>query len=98
MKQLMKMTRKCRKRDYHPYIDVYMDAIRSGEIPASKELKQAMDYIEGKLDNPDVVIDTKKIAKAVELIERYFEFKLFDWERFVLALFTATTESGHGGV
>ncbi len=86
MKQLMKMTRKCRKRDYHPYIDVYMDAIRSGEIPASKELKQAMDYIEGKLDNPDVVIDTKKIAKAVELIERYFEFKLFDWELFVLAL------------
>jgi len=60
---------KQRRRDYHPYIDSYMDNIRSGKIPASKELKQAMDYIEYKLDNPDVFIDIEKIDKAVELIE-----------------------------
>ena len=77
---------KQRKRDYHPYIDSYMDDIRSGKIPSSKELKQAMDYIEYKLDDPDIFIDTKKIEKAVELIERYFEFKLLNWELFVLAL------------
>ena len=45
-----------------------------------------MDYIEFKLDDPDVFIDIEKIEKAVELIERYFEFKLLDWELFVLAL------------
>jgi len=77
---------KQRRRDYHPYIDSYMDNIRSGKIPASKELKQAMDYIEYKLDNPDVFIDIEKIDKAVELIERYFEFKLLNWELFILAL------------
>ena len=75
-----------RRRDYHPFIDSYMDDIRSGKIPACRELKQAMDYIEEKLDNPDVFIDTEKIDKAVELIERYFEFKLLNWELFVLAL------------
>jgi len=64
-----------RRRDYHPYIDSYMDDIRTGKIPACKELHQAMDYIESKLDNPDVVIKQGKIAKAVELIERYFKFK-----------------------
>jgi phage terminase large subunit-like protein len=63
-----------------------MDDIRSGKIPACRELKQAMDYIEEKLDNPDVFIDIEKIDKAVELIERYFEFKLLNWELFVLAL------------
>lgn len=75
-----------RRRDYHPYIDSYMDDIRTGKIPACKELHQAMDYIESKLGNPDVVIKQGKIAKAVELIERYFKFKLLNWELFVIAL------------
>ena len=83
----MTTTGRCsRRREYHPYIDSYMDAIRSGEIPASRELKLAMDYIERKLDDADVWIDCEKIDKAVDLIERYFEFKLLDWELFVIAL------------
>lgn len=77
---------KQRRRSYHPYIDEYMDNIRSGKIPASKEIKLAMDYIEFKLDNQDVFIDVEKIDKAVELIERYFGFKLLNWELFILAL------------
>lgn len=75
-----------RRCNYHPYIDSYMDRIRSGEIPASQELTQAMDYIESKLDKPDVVIDANKIASAVDVIERYFDFELLDWELFVIAL------------
>lgn len=75
-----------RRRDYHPFIDSYMDDIRSGKIPACRELKQAMDYIEDKLDNSDVIIRGDMIDKAVELIERYFEYKLLNWELFVLAL------------
>ncbi|KJF26067.1 terminase large subunit domain-containing protein [Clostridium aceticum] len=75
-----------RKCNYHPYIDSYMDAIRNGLIPSSKELKLAMDYIEYKLNNSDVFIDTAKIEKAVELIERYFEMELLDWELFIIAL------------
>lgn len=75
-----------RKCNYHPFIDSYMDAIRSGEIPASKDMHKAMDYIEFKLDNPDVFIDHAKIDKAVELTEKYFEFKLLNWELFIFAL------------
>ena len=63
-----------------------MEKIRSGAIPASKELIRAMDYIEKKLSCPDVWIDTAKIEKAIELIERYFGFTLMDWERFIVAL------------
>lgn len=68
------------------YIQDYIRSIRSGEIPASREMHQACDYIEWKLNNPDVFVDTEKTEKAVELIERYFRMKLFPWEKFVLAL------------
>ena len=68
------------------YIQDYIRSIRSGEVPASREIHQACDYIEGKLNNPDVFVDTEKTEKAVELIERYFRMKLFPWEKFVLAL------------
>ncbi len=74
-----------RRKDYHPYIDSYIDGVRSGAIPACEELKQAMDLVENKLDQPDVIIRADMIDKAVELIERYF-YKLLDWELFVLAL------------
>ena len=84
---------KQRKRNYHPYIDGYMDDIRSGRIESSKELKQAMDYIEFKLDDPDVFIDTEKTEKAVELIERVFEFRRVNWELFVIALIHGYYES-----
>ena len=75
-----------RRRNYHPYIDNYIDGVRSGKIPACKELKQAMDYIEDKLDHPDVIIRADMIEKAVELIERYFEITLLNWQLFILAL------------
>lgn len=75
-----------RKCSYHPYIDNYMDATNSGAISASKDILRAMDYVAGKLDDPDVIIKSDMIDKAVELIERYFEIKLLDWELFVLAL------------
>lgn len=75
-----------RKRNYHPYIDSYMDDIRSGKTPASEEITKAMDYIEEKLDDDDIFIDSEKIFKAVELCEKYFDVKMFPWEKFCFAL------------
>jgi len=82
----MASTWKCRRKDYHPYIDNYIDDCRSGKNVVGKDILAAMDYIENKLNDPDVFINTEKIDKAVELMERYFEIKLFDWELFVTAL------------
>lgn len=76
---------KHRQRDYHPYIDSYMDGCRNGSIIVDNDILLAMDLVECKLNNPDVFIDHEKIDKAVELMERYFEIKLFDWELFVTA-------------
>jgi len=63
-----------------------MDSIRDGKTPACQELKQALDYIETKLGRSDIFIDSEKIKTAVDLTERYFEYKLLDWELFVIAL------------
>lgn len=69
-----------------PYIDGYIDELRTGRTPACREMLLACDYVERKLAAPDVFIDTAKAEKAVELIERYFAMELFPWERFVIAL------------
>ncbi len=68
-----------RKCKYHPYIDDYIMGIHSGEILVGKDMKLAVDYIEKKLDDPDVIIDNEMIDKAVELIEKYFDYSMFDW-------------------
>lgn len=74
-----------RKCNYHPFIDSYMDDARNGTILVGKDILLAMDYLEEKLNNSDVFIDHEKIEKAVELMERYFQMKLLDWELFVTA-------------
>lgn len=77
------MTRKC---NYHPFIDSYMDGCRNGDIIVNNDILLALDFIEYKINDSDVFIDCNKIDKAVELTEKYFEIKLFDWELFVFAL------------
>ncbi|MDF2881684.1 MAG: putative prophage lambdaBa04, terminase, large subunit [Clostridiaceae bacterium] len=82
----MKTTWKCRQKDYHPYIDNYIDDCRSGKTIVGEDILLALDIVEEKLNNPDVFIDVEKTDKAVELIEKYFEITLFDWELFATAL------------
>jgi len=89
----MRMMTKCRQKDYHPYIDNYIDDCRNGSILVDKEILLAMDYLEYKLNNPDVFIDSNKIYKAVELMEKYFEIKMFDWELFVTSCIHCFYES-----
>jgi len=80
---MIMMTRIC---NYHPYIDSYIDGCRSGTIVVGEDILLALDVVEYKLNNSEVFIDIEKIDKAVELMERYFEISLFDWELFVTAL------------
>lgn len=79
-------TWKCRKKDYHPLIDDYIDDCRTGKITVDNDILLALDVVEYKLNNDDVFIDSGKIEKAIELMERYFGYPLFDWELFTTAL------------
>lgn len=70
---------------YHPYIDDYINAIRTGEIIACKEQHQLVDLVEWKLEQPGVVIDAEAIEKSVNTPAPFFHFKLLKWQRFVNA-------------
>ena len=87
---MMILMKKCK---FHPYIDSYINKIETGEIVSSKEIKLAMKYVVVKLENPDVIIKSKMIDKAVELTEKYFEIKLLDWELFLFAIVHCYYES-----
>lgn len=77
----MKMT----NYKYHPYIDDYMDGVRSGRYKASEDTKLLIDLVERKLQADNVIIDTNEITEAKEFIERYFPFTLYPAQLFVLA-------------
>lgn len=70
----------------HPFIADYIKSIEEGEVKASKELKQELKRIKKLLKKPGIIIENEKIDRAKELIEKYFDIKLFDWELFVIAL------------
>ncbi|MED3795883.1 terminase large subunit [Lysinibacillus capsici] len=70
---------------YHPFIDDYIDGVKTGKYIVSKDVKLLIDLVERKLQQPNVIIDTNKITEAKEFIERYFPFKLYPTQLFVLA-------------
>lgn len=83
---MLMQTRKCRNKTYHPYIDDYIDGCRNRTIIVGNDMLLTCDIVDETLNNTNVFIDVEKIDKAVELTERYFEIKLFDWELFLFAL------------
>jgi len=74
-----------KKIKYNKHIDRYINKIASGEIIASKEIHELISYVKPILERDDVVIDHKEIDSAIETIEKYFPFKLLDWQKFITA-------------
>lgn len=70
---------------YHPFIDDYIDGVRSGKYIVSNDVKLLVDLVERKLQQENVIIDTNEITEAREFIERYFSFELYPAQLFVLA-------------
>lgn len=70
---------------YHPYIDDYFEGVRNGKYIVSEDVKLLIKLVERKLKQPNVVIDTNEVTEAKEFIERYFPFKLYPAQLFVLA-------------
>lgn len=74
------------KCKFHPYLDHYIEIIKSGKVPVSNRLKKGILLTEQILDSSDVLIDARTIERAVHLIEKYHKIKLNDWQLFIIAL------------
>ena len=79
---------------FNKHIDEYIEAIESGEVLVNKDIKAAIKLIQEKLSQPGVVIDDTKINLAIEKIEEYFPYKLFDWQKFIIGLIHCYNEDG----
>ncbi|MFC0525786.1 terminase TerL endonuclease subunit [Pontibacillus salicampi] len=73
------------KIKYNEHIDRYINKVKSGEIIVSQEVRLLIDYVQLKLDRDDVYIDGEEINEAIDNIEKYFPFKLLDWQKFITA-------------
>lgn len=77
----------------NPYIDDFLNPIAKHKTPASQEMLKLVDYVYDTLRDKDVVLDNEKTAKAIQLMEKYFTYKLFPWEKFDVAMMFARYKS-----
>ncbi|MBO0537920.1 terminase large subunit [Clostridium botulinum] len=71
---------------FNQYIDEYIDLVESNKVVTNEDIKKAITLVKEKLSQPNVIIKSKMIDKAIEKIEEYFKFKLLPWERFIIGL------------
>lgn len=69
----------------NPYIQDYIDDVRSGKIIVSQDVEKLIELVESKLLLSNVVMKNEEVEAAITSIEKYFPFKLFKWQKFVIA-------------
>ena len=73
-------------KHYSKYINPYMEKILNNEIEYCKEQEDMINNIViPVLERDDVYIDEKKIEEGLSL-QKYFPYKLIEWEVFLFAL------------
>lgn len=72
------------------YIDDYLMPIARRQVKASQEMIAFCDYIYPIIGAKNVDLGIEKTKKAIELMEKYFDYRLFPWEKCIIALMHAT--------
>lgn len=74
------------KENHNKYIQDYIESVEKGEILVSKDVHKLIKLVESKLARDDVTVNHEEVEEAIESIEKYFPFKLFKWQKFVVAV------------
>ena len=67
------------------HIDEYIQAVENGELVVSSDVKLLIGIVKEKINRDDVVFRANEVEEAIRSIEDYFPFKLFAWQKFVIA-------------
>lgn len=70
-------------------IQDYIDYVRSGQYRVCKLHIQLIDYVEKCFETESIYVDTEQLEKYLSL-QKYFDYDLFLWEKFVFALHNCT--------
>ena len=68
---------------YNKYIDRWFEIVENEEIKVCKEQKALVKWLKNKLDTEKIIIKHEEIEKAIVTKEKWFEYKLMDWEKFL---------------
>lgn len=71
-------------------IDDFLLPIGRGKQLASVEMRKAVDYVYQIIGQKGVKLHPEQASKAIQLMEKYFKYKLFPWEKCIIALMHAT--------
>lgn len=78
-------------KSYSRFIDPYLRKIKNNEVEHCQEQDLMIDNIVvPTLERPDVRIDDEKIEKGLSL-QKYFPYRLIEWEVFLFALIVGVT-------
>lgn len=76
-------------------IQAYIDIVEDDRCPVCMEQKQLAEMVRRVFDSDDIYVDINQLEKYMEL-QKYFPFKLFEWEKFCFALHNCTYWSETG--
>lgn len=79
------MSRKNRKQNSNPYVEEWIDAVRSGAVHSCEEQKLLVELIDKELSRDDVEMRHDDVKEAIDLMEKYF-FPLIPVQKFAAAL------------
>lgn len=79
---------------FNKYIDEYIEQVESGNVKTNKDIRKTIKLVKRKLSQPNVIIESDKIEKAVTKIEEYFKYKLLPWEKFIIGLIHCYYDDG----
>jgi phage terminase large subunit-like protein len=68
-----------------PEIQDYIDLVRSGKIPVCEEQLLLCQYVEQIFREEKLFVNEEQLKKYLDL-QKYFPFKLLEWEKFCFAL------------
>ncbi len=71
------------------HIQEYIDLVKSGQFRVCKEQKKLVEYVENCFKNENIYVDEQQLEKYFDL-QKYFDYKLFPWEKFCFTLHNCT--------
>lgn len=71
-------------------VQEWIDIVEQDKIRCCEEQHLLVAHIKKCFETEDIYTDTEQLGNYIRIIEKYLPFKLFTWEKFVLALHDCT--------
>lgn len=78
-----------------PEIQEWIDIVENDTFRCCEEQHLLIQHVKDCFENEDIEIDLKRLRSYMQLCDSYVPFKLFPWQKFVIALHDCCYLNGH---